>query len=90
MAQPQQVGPAVVPDAVHHAFAFGYEVEVELGDGQALALAQWSGQIAALRTDHRRMAAPLEGPLQRSIGRDAGVVAGIEPGGAAHHKTTGF
>ncbi len=85
-AQAQQVGAAVVAHAVHHSFALGDQAAVEFGDRQTLPLRQGTGQVAALRTDHRRVAAPLEGPVQGGIGGDRLVVGRIEPGGGADHE----
>lgn len=46
--QAQQVGPAVVADAVHHPFVFGDQGGIELGDGEAFAFGQGTGQVAPL------------------------------------------
>ena len=84
--QPQQVGAAVVADAVHHSFAFGDQGAIEFGDGQTLPVRQRPGQVAALRADHRCVATPLKGFMQGDVRGDRGVIGRIEPGRGTDHK----
>lgn len=45
--QRQQLGPCVMADRVHHAFAFGDQRKVEVGDDQPFAVAQRLAQMLA-------------------------------------------
>ena len=77
-------------DAVHHSLAFGDQGQIEFGNGQAFAVRQGTRQVAALRTDHSGVTAPLKRLVQRGIRRDRGVVLRIQPSGGADHETAGL
>src|SRR3954462_3165337 len=60
----QELGPAVVADAVHHAFALGDQLEVELGVDDAFAFGERLAQERPVRRHDRGVATTAQGVLE--------------------------
>ena len=84
--QRQQLRPAVVTDAVHHAFALGDERQIEIGDHHALALGERRREQRAFRRYDGREATSAQSSIELGIAGDLRHLLLVQVAGGVDHE----
>src|SRR5258706_13311882 len=79
----EELGTAVMSDAVHHSLAFRDERRIQIGEDHSLSVRERRREQDALRRDNRGETPAAKGRLEPGAGRDLPALVRVEVSGSA-------